>query len=107
MQGYGNKEGREGENEEDSDANEDSIADDEDSDIKDGVFVFHHATTERSRLYYKTWDCVNIYLVANPVSYPYCIRLGFKLMCLVEKGQVTDWNKVKRNVRECAEMEGA
>eukprot|EP00957_Ditylum_brightwellii_P076810 5838874-Ditylum_brightwellii.AAC.1 len=30
---------------------------------------------------------------------------GFKLMYQVENGKVKDWNKVKRNVRECAEME--
>eukprot|EP00957_Ditylum_brightwellii_P095152 7247390-Ditylum_brightwellii.AAC.1 len=26
-------------------------------------------------------------------------------MCLVENGKVQDWKNVKRNVRECAEME--
>eukprot|EP00957_Ditylum_brightwellii_P069097 5244731-Ditylum_brightwellii.AAC.1 len=56
---------------------------------------------------YKTWDCLDIYLVANMVSYPYYIRLCFKLMCLVENGKVKDWNKVKANTRECAEKEGA
>eukprot|EP00957_Ditylum_brightwellii_P145197 11059075-Ditylum_brightwellii.AAC.1 len=28
-------------------------------------------------------------------------------MCQVEKGKVVDWSKVKRNIRECAEMEGS
>eukprot|EP00957_Ditylum_brightwellii_P006473 490852-Ditylum_brightwellii.AAC.1 len=73
-------------NEEDSDDDEGSVVDDDDSDIKDGVFIFYCATTE---------------------TYPYYTRLGSKLTCLVEKGQVKDWNKVKKNIRECAEMEGA
>eukprot|EP00957_Ditylum_brightwellii_P053179 4032096-Ditylum_brightwellii.AAC.1 len=72
--------------------------DDEDSDIKDGLFIFYRATTDLSlkeifpqckhRLCYMTWDCHIIYLVAN-------------------KWKTVDWSKVKRNVRECAELEGA
>eukprot|EP00957_Ditylum_brightwellii_P145855 11106224-Ditylum_brightwellii.AAC.1 len=99
MQGYGNQEGKDGENEVDSDDDKDSISDDEDTDIKDGVFVFYRATTDRSlkemfpkcrqfddlyfRLCFQIWDCLNIYLVANPVNHHYYIRLVFKLMCMV------------------------
>jgi hypothetical protein len=155
MQGYGNKEGKDGEfinkpilfvlfnilnhmKEEDSDANDESISDNKSTAIKDGLYAFYCATMDRAlkemfpqcrqfadlifaisglgigtfllcflqRLCWHVWDCVNIYLVANPVSYPHYLRLGFRLMCMVEKGQVQDWKKVKRNVRECAEMEG-
>eukprot|EP00957_Ditylum_brightwellii_P018465 1389155-Ditylum_brightwellii.AAC.1 len=89
------------ENEKDSNDDEDSIADDENSSIKDGVFVFYHVTIDRSMK--------EMFLQCRQfnVSYPYYIRLGLKLICIVEKGQVKDWNKVKRNVKECAEMEGA
>eukprot|EP00957_Ditylum_brightwellii_P073923 5617444-Ditylum_brightwellii.AAC.1 len=81
VQGYKNREGKDGENKVNSDVDEDSMSDDEGTDIKDGVFLLVW------KLCCQIWDCVNIYLVENPVSYPYCIRLGFKLMCVVEKGQ--------------------
>ena len=58
------------------------------------------------RLYWHLWDCVNIYLVTNPVSHPHYVKLGFKVMVAVENGKVKDWRDVKKNVRECAEMEG-
>eukprot|EP00957_Ditylum_brightwellii_P149204 11362791-Ditylum_brightwellii.AAC.1 len=65
VQGCRNKEGKDGEfmnkpivlllfcilnhkNEVDSDDNEDSISDDDDTDIKDGVFVFYRAMIDRS-----------------------------------------------------------
>eukprot|EP00957_Ditylum_brightwellii_P101761 7755717-Ditylum_brightwellii.AAC.1 len=54
-----------------------------------------------------SWDCLNIYLVANTVSFPFYIKQGFKFMCQVEKGKAFSWSKVKRNVRECAKVEGA
>eukprot|EP00957_Ditylum_brightwellii_P174412 13279941-Ditylum_brightwellii.AAC.1 len=82
-------------NEVNSDDNDDSMSDYKNTANKDGRLCWH------------VWDCLNIYLVANPVSFPYYIRLGFNLMCMVENGKVQDWNNVKRNVRECAEMEGA
>eukprot|EP00957_Ditylum_brightwellii_P074855 5688652-Ditylum_brightwellii.AAC.1 len=40
------------------------------------------------------------------VSYHHYIKLGFKVICVVEKGKVKDWMVVKRNVRKCAKMEG-
>eukprot|EP00957_Ditylum_brightwellii_P161844 12322836-Ditylum_brightwellii.AAC.1 len=40
------------------------------------------------------------------VSYPHYVKLGFKVLCKVEKGKVKDWMDVKRNVRKCAVMEG-
>eukprot|EP00957_Ditylum_brightwellii_P012279 927890-Ditylum_brightwellii.AAC.1 len=65
MQGCRNKEGKDGEfinkpisfvlfsilnhrKEEDSDADDDSMSDDENTDIKDGLYVFYCATTDRS-----------------------------------------------------------
>eukprot|EP00957_Ditylum_brightwellii_P129820 9902527-Ditylum_brightwellii.AAC.1 len=65
MQGYRNKEGKDGEflnkpisfvlfsilnhrQEEDSDANDESISDDKNIDIKYGLYVFYHAMTDRS-----------------------------------------------------------
>eukprot|EP00957_Ditylum_brightwellii_P164057 12491689-Ditylum_brightwellii.AAC.1 len=65
MQGYGNKEGNDGEftikpilfvlfsvlncmNEEDSDDNNESSSDEKASNIKDGIYVFYHATAALS-----------------------------------------------------------
>eukprot|EP00957_Ditylum_brightwellii_P100034 7623881-Ditylum_brightwellii.AAC.1 len=106
MQGSGKKEGKEGEKDKDSDDNEDSVIVVDNSHTKDGS-VYSLSYNNRHRLCYITWDYLHIYLVANMVNYPYYIRLGFKLMCLMENGKVKDWNKVKRNMREHAEMEGA
>eukprot|EP00957_Ditylum_brightwellii_P070187 5332002-Ditylum_brightwellii.AAC.1 len=72
------------------------MSDDEDTDIKDGVFAFYCATTDRSL----------------KEMFPQCRQfdnLYFATSCLgiVENGQVQDWNNVRRNARECAMMEGA
>eukprot|EP00957_Ditylum_brightwellii_P108121 8248041-Ditylum_brightwellii.AAC.1 len=129
MQGCGNKAGNDGDfmnkpisfvlfsilnhmKEEDSGGDDESISDDKITDIKDGLYVFYHATTAMSLkemfpqckqfanliiLCWDVWECVNIYLVANLVSYPHYVRLGLRVMWEVEKRKVKDWKKVKRN----------
>eukprot|EP00957_Ditylum_brightwellii_P163323 12435778-Ditylum_brightwellii.AAC.1 len=53
--------------------------------------------TNEPILCYKTWDCHNIYLVANKVSFPFYIRQGFKLMSKLKEDKTVDWREVKKN----------
>eukprot|EP00957_Ditylum_brightwellii_P211700 15366481-Ditylum_brightwellii.AAC.2 len=49
----------------------------------------------KPRLCYNTWDCHNIYLVANKVNLLFYNRQGFKLMCKIKKDKANDWDEVK------------
>eukprot|EP00957_Ditylum_brightwellii_P133058 10145729-Ditylum_brightwellii.AAC.1 len=95
--------------EEDSDGDSESISDDKMSDIKDGLYVFYCATTAMSlkEMFPQCKQFADLFFTTSGlVSYPHYIKLGFRVMCEMEKGKVKDWKKVKRNVRECAVMEG-
>eukprot|EP00957_Ditylum_brightwellii_P169952 12936220-Ditylum_brightwellii.AAC.1 len=78
------------------------MSDDKNTDIKDGLYVFYHETTTRSlkEMFPQCRQFVDLLFATSSlgiVSFPHYIRLGSKLMCMVEKGQAQDWKKVKRN----------
>eukprot|EP00957_Ditylum_brightwellii_P122914 9371311-Ditylum_brightwellii.AAC.1 len=97
--------------EENSDGNNESISNDKMSNIKEGLYVFYHATMAMSlnEMFPQCKQFADLFFTTSVMdigTYPHYVKLGFSIMCEMEKGKVKDWKKVKRSIRECAKMEG-